>query len=91
MAAEIINLRTARKAKERADRQATAAQNRVRFGRMKADRASEAARTERVGQIWAAHERDQPREAHQTDPAATGGAAAPMGDAASATEREGGA
>jgi hypothetical protein len=38
MTAEIVNLRRARKAKARDTRQAEAAENRVRFGRTKAER-----------------------------------------------------
>ena len=36
--AEIVNLNRARKAKARADREAKAAENRVRFGRTKAEK-----------------------------------------------------
>lgn len=38
MSAEIVNLRRARKAKARSDKEATAAANRVKFGRPKAER-----------------------------------------------------
>lgn len=38
MSADVINLRKARKAKARAERQEIAGQNRVRFGRTKAER-----------------------------------------------------
>ena len=46
MAAEIVNLRRARKAKARADREAQAAENRVRFGRTKDERRIETAQGE---------------------------------------------
>ena len=48
--AEVINLRQARKHKAREEKEITAAANRARFGRTKAERlreAQEAARTER--------------------------------------------
>jgi hypothetical protein len=46
MTAEIINLRRARKAKQRREGEERAAQNRARFGRPKAEReATEAAKT----------------------------------------------
>ena len=38
MSAEIVNLRQARKRRDRAEKEATAAQNRKVFGRSKADR-----------------------------------------------------
>lgn len=41
--AEIINLRTARKAKARAAKDDLAAQNRVKFGRTKAEKQAESA------------------------------------------------
>jgi Domain of unknown function (DUF4169) len=43
MTADIINLRKARKAKAREDKDKQAAENRVRFGRTKADREKDAA------------------------------------------------
>jgi hypothetical protein len=43
MTADIINLRKARKAKERADATATAAENRIKFGRTRSEREHEAA------------------------------------------------
>jgi len=45
--AEIINLRAARKAKQRAEGAAAAAQNRARFGRCKGAKRSEQAEAER--------------------------------------------
>lgn len=41
MSAEIVNLNRARKAKARVDREAAAAENRVRFGRSKAEKEAE--------------------------------------------------
>jgi Domain of unknown function (DUF4169) len=43
MTADIINLRKARKAKQKADKLKLAAENRVQFGRTKADRTATAA------------------------------------------------
>ena len=48
--AEIINLRMARKAKLRADAAQNAAENRVRFGRNKAEKARDAKSAERLQQ-----------------------------------------
>ena len=47
MAAEIVNLRTARKAKTRAAASATADANRAAFGRSKSERTSSDARADR--------------------------------------------
>lgn len=46
--AEILNLNQARKAKAKSDAKAKAAENRVRFGRTKADKAQDAARADRL-------------------------------------------
>ncbi len=46
MTADIVNLRRARKAKARGDREAQAAENRARFGRTKEERRLETARGE---------------------------------------------
>lgn len=46
--AEIVNLRMARKARARADAERTAAQNRAKFGRTKAEKAAERAEAERT-------------------------------------------
>ena len=46
--AEILNLNRARKAKAKIDAQAKAAENRVKFGRAKADKALDAARAEKL-------------------------------------------
>ncbi|MCM8729899.1 DUF4169 family protein [Hephaestia sp. GCM10023244] len=47
MTAEVINLRLARKARTRADREATAAANRAAFGRTKAEKAAARAEIDR--------------------------------------------
>jgi hypothetical protein len=46
--AEIRNLNQARKAKAKVDDKAKAAENRVKFGRTKADKAVDAARAEKL-------------------------------------------
>jgi Domain of unknown function (DUF4169) len=56
--AEIINLRRARKAKERAGREQTAAEKRRLFGRSKTQKLAEAAERERTERTLAAHRRD---------------------------------
>lgn len=56
--AEIINLRRARKARTRAEQAATAAANRRKFGRPKAERAAEAAEQARAAQKLDAHKLD---------------------------------
>ncbi len=57
--AEIVNLRRARKLKVRADKQATASRNRIRFGRTKAEKEASRAETERAG-----HSLDQLKREH---------------------------
>lgn len=46
--ADVVNLNQARKAKAKADDKARAAENRVRFGRSKAEKSLEAARAEKL-------------------------------------------
>ena len=46
--AELVNLRRARKARQRAEQEAQAAENRARFGRPKAEKRLEAARAEKA-------------------------------------------
>jgi len=46
--AEILNLNQARKAKAKTDAQAKAAENRVKFGRTKADKTLDAARADKL-------------------------------------------
>ena len=61
MTAEIINLRRARKAKARADRATKAEENRVRFGRTKAERKKTEAETLSSRRRLDAHKRDTER------------------------------
>ena len=56
--AEIINLRRARKAKARAEREDEAARNRILFGRTRAEKAQEAAEKERAEHQLDGHKRD---------------------------------
>jgi len=62
MTAEIVNLRRVRKAKERTDREARADVNRARFGRTKAERQGEAARSRLAERQLDAHKRGEPDE-----------------------------
>jgi hypothetical protein len=55
---EIVNLRQARKAHERADKEAAAAANRAKFGRSKAEKQIEAARVELARKALEGHKRD---------------------------------
>jgi hypothetical protein len=56
--AEIVNLNRARKAKARADKDATAAENRIKFGRTKAEKAQAAAEQALADRRIAGHKRD---------------------------------
>ena len=56
--AEIINLRQARKNKARADKEARAAENRVSFGRTKAEKTQAKAERDLVKSRFEAHKRD---------------------------------
>ena len=56
--AEIINLRKARKAKARADKEAEAAENRAKFGQPKEERTQSAAAKELLDRKLDAHRRD---------------------------------
>lgn len=56
--AEIINLRAARKAKERAEARAQADANSLKFGRRKTDKALEAAKAEKAKRDLDGHERE---------------------------------
>ena len=60
--AEIINLRRARKRKERADKEAQAAENRIAFGRTKAERTVSEARNDLAKRRLEAHKRDDGAE-----------------------------
>lgn len=57
--ADIVNLRLARKQKARAEKEAAAAENRVRFGRSKAERELEEAQKTLADRRIEAHKRDQ--------------------------------
>lgn len=55
----VINLNKARKAKARAEALATAAENRVKFGRTKADKLKSKAETDRASRDLAGHRREK--------------------------------
>jgi hypothetical protein len=56
--AEIVNLRQARKAKARADKEDAAEANRQKFGRPKAEKQAEAAEKARAARALEAHKRE---------------------------------
>ncbi|WP_213979623.1 DUF4169 family protein [Sphingomonas sp. dw_22] len=56
--AEIINLNKARKAKARADKPVRAQENRVRFGRTKAEKAADSAETAKIDRLLDDSKRD---------------------------------
>jgi hypothetical protein len=58
MAAEIVNLRRARKSKARAEREKTAADNRIAFGRSKSEKQLSKAERERSERAVEAHRRE---------------------------------
>lgn len=60
MTGEVINLRTARKARRRDETLATAATNRARFGRTKAERTKDQREAERAARIIDGAKRDRP-------------------------------
>jgi Domain of unknown function (DUF4169) len=62
MPAEIVNLRRARKARDRADRQKTAAENRRRHGLSKAEKQAELAERRQAERHIDAHRREPPEE-----------------------------
>lgn len=57
--AEIINLRLARKARQRADKERTAAANRAKFGQTKAERQARALDEARLGARLDGAKRDE--------------------------------
>ncbi|GLQ57790.1 DUF4169 family protein [Devosia nitrariae] len=57
--ADIVNLRRARKQKARSEKEVTAAENRVRFGRTKAEREREEAQKTLANKRIEAHKRDE--------------------------------
>ncbi|HEX2840237.1 DUF4169 family protein [Hyphomicrobium sp.] len=58
MAAEIVNLRKARKARDRIEKEKRAEENRIKFGRTKAEREQLDANNELAGRRLEAHKRD---------------------------------
>ena len=58
MTADVINLRRARKAKARGEREGVAAANRAAFGRSKTEKTKDDAERERASRILAGHRRD---------------------------------
>jgi hypothetical protein len=56
--AEILSLSKVRKTRVRAAKEATAAENRVKFGRTKAEKARQAAETAIAEKLVAAHRRE---------------------------------
>jgi hypothetical protein len=56
--AEIVNLRNARKQKARADKAAVAEQNRLKFGRTKAEKQADAAAKARAEKHLEGHKRE---------------------------------
>jgi hypothetical protein len=54
----VVNLNKARKARARTDAQAQAAQNRISFGRTKAEKALTAARNDKLARETDAHKRE---------------------------------
>jgi hypothetical protein len=61
--AEIINLNKYRKAKQRAEAQAKAAENRAKFGRSKAQKKAEQDETQAQERKLDGHQREDPEEA----------------------------
>lgn len=59
MSADLVNLRQARKARAKAEREAAAAQNRILFGRTKAEKEREAAEAARKAREIDGHRRDR--------------------------------
>lgn len=57
--ADIVNLRQARKQKARAEKETAAAENRIKFGRTKAERKHEEAQNIVADKRIEAHKRDQ--------------------------------
>lgn len=55
-----INLNKARKAREKADAEQRAKENRAKFGRTKAEKKLEAAKAEKQAKLTEAHKRERP-------------------------------
>jgi len=60
--AEIINLRMARKARDRAAAEQKAAENRAKFGRTKTEKATERAQVEREARVLDGAQRERDTE-----------------------------
>ncbi|TDH34216.1 DUF4169 family protein [Pseudohoeflea suaedae] len=58
MAGDVVNLRMARKRKDRKDRETKAEQNRISFGRTKAERQHTSAENERIARLHDAGRRE---------------------------------
>jgi hypothetical protein len=58
MTADVVNLRRARKAKARADKEHAASQNRAVFGRTKAEKTKTAAEGDRAARALEGHRRE---------------------------------
>ncbi|OHT20915.1 DUF4169 family protein [Edaphosphingomonas haloaromaticamans] len=65
---DVINLRQARKARARADKQAEAARNRAHFGRTKGQKAIEAAERVRMEAVLEGARRDGVADGDEGDP-----------------------
>lgn len=59
MPADIVNLRSARKAKARAERERKAETNRALFGRTKAEKKSQADERDKAARVLESHRRDK--------------------------------
>jgi len=70
MTAEIVNLRRFRKAKEKAEAQARAAENRAKHGRPKSERQSKRARESLEDRKLQGHRRDARDRGGDDEPAA---------------------
>ncbi|PTW58777.1 uncharacterized protein DUF4169 [Breoghania corrubedonensis] len=60
MTADIINLRQARKARRRADKETTAAENRIRFGKTRSEKDKAKAETEKATRSLEGHRLETP-------------------------------
>ncbi len=60
--ADILNLNRARKAKAKADAKKQASENRISFGRTKAERSLEEARRSLEAERLEGHRRDEPKD-----------------------------
>ncbi|MGB3177569.1 MAG: DUF4169 family protein [Albidovulum sp.] len=58
--AEIVNLRTARKHRDKVKKRSEGTENSVRFGRTKVEKSLEQARAEKARTDHAAHQREEP-------------------------------